>query len=147
MTKGYYKRPEVTREAFVDGWFRTGDIGLVKNGLIYVVDRKKELIKYKGLQVAPAELEGLLLSHPLIMDAAVVGVPGEYTELPRAYIVADRTKISDTDVKEFVKQNLASHKQLRGGVVFLEAIPKSASGKILKKELRDLARKGTKARL
>ena len=71
---GYHKRPEANREAFVDGFYRTGDIGVVDNGLVYVVDRKKELIKYKGMQVAPAELEAFLNSHERILDAAVIGV-------------------------------------------------------------------------
>ncbi|KAL9115668.1 MAG: hypothetical protein Q9227_000036 [Pyrenula ochraceoflavens] len=148
ITKGYYKRPDATAAAFFeDGWFRTGDIGLVKDSLVYIVDRKKELIKYKGLQVAPAELEGLLLSHPLIADAAVIGVPGEGTELPRAYIVADQAKISGAEVVAYVKANVASHKQLRGGVVFIDSIPKSASGKILRKDLRICAQKSMTAKL
>ena len=102
------------------------------------------MIKYKGLQVAPAELEALLLSNDLILDAAVIGVPdplGSGNELPRAYVVADKTKITAEEIKNFVKQNLAQHKQLRGGVIYLDVIPKSASGKILRRELRDLAKK------
>lgn len=105
-------------------------------------DDVKELIKYKGLQVAPAELEALLLSHPKILDAAVIGVdsPSEHTEVPRAYVVADKSQISEAEIKEFVKGNVAPYKQLRGGVVFMEAIPKSPSGKILRKDLREMAR-------
>lgn len=112
---------------------------------------RQELIKYKGLQVAPAELEALLVSHNAILDAAVIGVPdpsGSGNELPRAYVVAapsahDRSKpaISEAEIKDHVKRNLAQHKQLRGGVVFLDAIPKSPSGKILRRELRDMAKK------
>src|SRR5436305_6107033 len=93
----------------------------------------QELIKYKGLQVAPAELEALLLSHPLITDAAVIGVPdpdGSGNELPRAYVVADRSKIDEATIKNHIKANAAQYKQLRGGVVWIEAIPKTASGKI-----------------
>lgn len=78
------------------------------------------------------------------MDSAVIGVPaadGSGNEVPRAYIVADKSKVSENDVKEFVKSNLAQHKQLRGGVIYLPAIPKSPSGKILRRELRDLAKK------
>jgi len=111
--------------------------------MFYVVDRKKELIKYKGLQVAPAELEALLLSHPLVLDAAVIGVPapdGSGNELPRAYVVADRSKIDEAAIKDFVKSNAAQYKQLRGGVVYLDAIPKTASGKILRKDLREMAK-------
>jgi 4-coumarate--CoA ligase len=104
---------------------------------------KQELIKYKGLQVAPAELEALLISHPLISDAAVIGVPdpvSEGNEVPRAYVVADQSKINERGIQNFARQNLASHKQLRGGVVYISAIPKSANGKILRRELRDIAR-------
>ncbi|KAL4945965.1 hypothetical protein BDV06DRAFT_209114 [Aspergillus oleicola] len=145
VTTGYFGNFQATKEAFTeDGWFKSGDIGLRKDGLFYIVDRNKELIKYKGLQVAPAELEAHLISHPLIFDAAVIGVQepdGSGNEVPRAYIVADKTKISEDQVKGFVKNNLAHYKQLRGGVVYIEAIPKSPSGKILRRELRDLVKK------
>lgn len=99
------------------------------------------MIKYKGLQVAPAELEALLLNHADIMDAAVIGVEAEGTEVPRAYVVADENKISAEQIQEYVKSNVADYKRLRGGVVFLDAIPKSPSGKILRKDLRELAKK------
>lgn len=149
VTKGYWKNPKSTKESFSqDGkWFKTGDVGVYRDGMFYIVDRKKELIKYKGLQVAPAELEALLLSHDQILDAAVIGVPdpsGSGNELPRAYVVADKNTIGAEQIKEFVKQNLAAHKQLRGGCIFLEAIPKSPSGKILRRELRDLAKREAK---
>lgn len=149
VTKGYYRNPEATNDAFKgDGWYASGDIlQLRSNGLWYVTDRKKELIKYKGIQVAPAEIEGLLLSHPLIDDAAVIGVSGDNTELPRAYIVADRNKISEEQVKDFVKGRLADHKQLRGGVVYLDSIPRNAVGKILRKDLRDMAKKELRPKL
>ncbi|KAF1810597.1 4-coumarate-CoA ligase [Eremomyces bilateralis CBS 781.70] len=147
ITKGYHDNPEATKEAFLDGWFRTGDILQQRNGLWYVTDRKKELIKYKGLQVAPAELEGLLLSHPFIEDAAVIGVPFEGTEAPRAYVVADRKKLSEEEVKQFIASKLSPHKQLRGGVVYMEAIPRSTVGKILRRELREAAKKENKAKL
>jgi 4-coumarate--CoA ligase len=125
-----------------DGWFRTGDIGQYRDGKVYIVDRAKDLIKYKALQVAPAELETVLLSHPLIADAAVIGVQGNDTELPRAYVVAvDRARIDEVQVKKWVKERVAEYKQLRGGVVFVDAIPKNASGKILKKDLRAMAQK------
>ncbi|CAG9978349.1 unnamed protein product [Clonostachys byssicola] len=146
VSPGYWENSKATEEAFTKcgEWFKTGDIGLRRNNKFYIVDRKKELIKYKGLQVAPAELEALLLTHPLIVDAAVIGipVPGEDgNEVPRAYIVADPTKVSGGDVQAFVKRELASYKQLRGGVVYLNAIPKSPTGKILRRELRELVKK------
>jgi 4-coumarate--CoA ligase len=141
VTRGYHNNPQATRDAFLDGWFRSGDIGEFRDGKVYIVDRKKDLIKYKALQVAPAELETVLLSHPLIADAAVIGVPGNDTELPRAYVVADRTRIDEAQIKSFVKERVADYKRLRGGVVFVDTIPKNASGKILKKDLRAVARK------
>lgn len=151
VCQGYHNRPEANRDSFLDGFYRTGDIGIFKNGLMYIVDRKKELIKYKGLQVAPAELEDLLVSHPKIADAAVIGVEdkSQATEVPRAYVVAQQgSGLGEQEVVDFVKENLASHKQLRGGVVFIDEVPKSPSGKILRKDLRvRAAREGLKAKL
>ena len=98
------------------------------------------------MQVAPAELEGLLLTHPKILDAAVIGVEISGTEAPRAYIVKGGD-ITEQEITDFVKQNVSSHKQLRGGVVFMDVIPKSPSGKILRKDLRELAKKDPRAKL
>ncbi|KAE9994797.1 hypothetical protein Vi05172_g6132 [Venturia inaequalis] len=142
--KGYHNNPEASKVVFdSEGYFRTGDVGLFRNGMFYIVDRKKELIKYKGMQVAPAELEAHLLSHPNILDAAVIGVDFEHTEAPRAYVVADCSKVSEEQIKAFVREHMATHKQLRGGVVFIDAIPKSPSGKILRKDLRAMAKAET----
>ncbi|KAI1331011.1 acetyl-CoA synthetase-like protein [Xylariaceae sp. FL0255] len=141
VTKGYWKNDKANSEAFHDGWFRTGDIGTFKDGYFYIVDRKKELIKYKGSQVAPAELEAKLLAHPKILDVAVIGVQGEDTEVPRAYVVANQKEISAKEIMDWLGKQVASYKQLRGGVVFLDAIPKSASGKILRKDLREMAKR------
>ncbi|KIW10605.1 hypothetical protein PV08_11569 [Exophiala spinifera] len=144
VTQGYFNNPEATKTAFHDGWFCTGDIAVLRDGKFYIVDRKKELLKYKGLQVAPAEIENLLITHPKIQEAAVVGVnmpddPG--SDLPRAYVVADPKQISEDEVKEYVKARLAPYKQLRGGVVFVKEIPKNAIGKLLRRELRDRAKR------
>jgi acyl-CoA synthetase (AMP-forming)/AMP-acid ligase II len=149
VCKGYYENEAANRESFTGNWFHTGDIAEFRNGLFYVVDRKKELIKYKGLQVAPAELEALLINHSDILDAAVIGIDTDdgTNEVPRAYVVADKNKISGEAIVEYVKRNVASHKQLRGGVVFLDAIPKSPSGKILRKDLRTLAKREKGAKL
>lgn len=143
VTKGYYNNPQATKEAFHDGWFCTGDIGVMRDGKFYIVDRKKELLKYKGLQVAPAEIENLLFTHPKIKEAAVVGVqfpedPG--SDCPRAYVVADPKEVSEEEIKEFVKSKLAPYKQLRGGVKFVQELPKNAVGKFLRRELRDRAK-------
>jgi acyl-CoA synthetase (AMP-forming)/AMP-acid ligase II len=137
---GYRNNPEATRNSFLDGFYRTGDIGIWKDGLIYVVDRLKELIKYKGLQVAPAELEALLISHPKISDAAVIGIPDVAAgEVPRAFLVKKvGANVDAQEIVKFVKENASDHKRLRGWVKFVDEIPKSASGKILRKELRQM---------
>ncbi|KIW27268.1 uncharacterized protein PV07_07022 [Cladophialophora immunda] len=146
LAQAYHNRPQATLESFQDGFYRTGDIGTYKDGHVRIVDRKKELIKYKGAQVAPAELEALLTSHPRIADAAVIGLwdDQQQTEVPRAYVVSrlqpGGEPITAQEVADFVKRNAASYKQLRGGVFFVNEIPKSASGKILRKELRSKAR-------
>ncbi|SMY28163.1 unnamed protein product [Zymoseptoria tritici ST99CH_1A5] len=148
VTNGYFDNPQATKESFHGDWFLTGDIGVMRDGKFYVVDRKKELLKYKGLQVAPAELENILFTHPKIKEAAVVGVPAPNdptTDLPRGYVVAvDKNDISEEEVKEFVKARVAQYKQLRGGVVLLDEIPKNAIGKFLRRELRDRAKKELK---
>ncbi|PHH68767.1 hypothetical protein CDD82_292 [Ophiocordyceps australis] len=146
ITCGYHQNPSANEAAFTsDGWFRSGDVIQVDpSGLLHIVDRKKELIKYKGLQVAPAELENILIGHPAITDAAVIPYSSNGTELPRAYVtlVPSSNPISASDVAEYVAQRVAKHKRLRGGVVFIDAIPRSPSGKILRRQLRDLQNKG-----
>ncbi|KAI5357211.1 putative AMP-dependent synthetase/ligase, AMP-binding enzyme domain, ANL domain-containing protein [Septoria linicola] len=148
VIKGYFENPEANaRDWDKDNFFHTGDIAYIdgKTGLYYIVDRKKELIKVRGFQVAPPELEGVLLMHPEIVDAAVIGVPDpvrEGDELPRAYITR-RTKDgkpSEEEVKEYIKEKLIYYKKLEGGVVFVDAIAKNASGKILKRLLREQAK-------
>jgi 4-coumarate--CoA ligase len=142
VMKGYLNNPEATALTLDDeGWLHTGDIGHVDDdGHVYVVDRLKELIKYKGFQVAPAELEALLLTHPAVADAAVVGLPDEEAgEVPAGYVVLKPgTDATPEDVTAFVAGQVASFKQLRRLTV-VDAIPKSASGKILRRVLRDQA--------
>lgn len=151
IVKGYFNNPEANLLAWdEDGYFHTGDVAVRKrdNGLWYIVDRRKELIKVRGFQVAPAELEGVLLSHSGISDAAVIGVSsgnasaGEQgTELPRAYLVLKAgVDMKESDVQAYMKEKLAGYKQLVGGVRFVDAIPKNASGKILKKDLKAIAK-------
>lgn len=138
VMKGYLNNPEATRTTIDDaGWLHTGDIGRVDaDGHLFVVDRVKELIKYKAWQVAPAELEALLLTHPAIADAAVVGMRDEECgEVPRAFVVR-RSEISAEDIIAFVAAHVAPYKKVRT-VVFVERIPKSPSGKILRRILRD----------
>lgn len=140
VMKGYLGNEQATREILLDdGWLRTGDIGHVdERGDFWVVDRLKELIKVKGFQVAPAELEALLLGHPGVADAAVVGVPDdEAGERPRAFVVRRAAvEVTGEELAAFVAGHVASYKRLRD-VVFIEQIPKSPSGKILRRELRD----------
>jgi 4-coumarate--CoA ligase len=157
IVKGYFNNPEANKLAWdTDEYFHTGDVAMRKreNGLWYIVDRKKELIKVRGFQVAPAELEGVLLSHPDVSDAAVIGVTAggaagdQGTELPRAYIVLKQGRqLRETDVQAYMRERLAGYKQLVGGVKFVDAIPKNASGKILKKDLKQMARLETGAKL
>ncbi|KAJ5483836.1 Phenylacetyl-CoA ligase epaB [Penicillium diatomitis] len=149
VTSGYYKNAKANADAFdADGWFKTGDIARcdVSTRKWYIVDRKKELIKVRGFQVAPAELEAVLLSHPQIVDAAVIGVtlPGANTELPRAYVVRrpgpQSQNLTEHAVQEHIAARLARFKALVGGVKFLASIPRNPSGKILKRVLREQAK-------
>lgn len=168
IVKGYFNNPEANHLAWdTDGYFHTGDVAVRRRetNQWYIVDRKKELIKVRGFQVAPAELEGVLLSHPLISDAAVIGVPagGAHahahahddanaayagSELPRAYVVVKHgASLGEDPVHAYIKGKLAGYKQLAGGVRFVHAIPKNASGKILKKDLKEMARREMGAKL
>ena len=139
VMKGYLNNPAATATTVDDdGWLHTGDIGHIDaDDHFYIVDRLKELIKYTGFQVAPAELEALLLTHPAVADAAVIGVPDdEAGEVPKGFVVLKPgTEASEAAIKEFVADAVASYKQLRL-VEFVSEIPKSASGKILRRELR-----------
>ena len=136
---GYLNNPQATAETIIDnGWLRTGDLGFVDDdGYLYIRDRLKELIKFKGFQVAPAEVENALLSHPGISDAAVIGIPDtEAGELPCAYVVKkSQHEVSAEDLNAHVSRRLASYKR-PAKISFVEAIPKSASGKILRRILK-----------
>ncbi|KAF4532197.1 hypothetical protein B566_EDAN002259 [Ephemera danica] len=141
MAKGYMKNPEATAQTIdKEGWLHTGDVGYYdEDECFFVVDRIKELIKYKGFQVPPAELEGVLQTHPGVADAAVVGVPNaEAGELPLAFVVRKDPAVTEKELIEFVAKNVSPQKRLRGGVRFIEAIPKTQSGKILRRDLRQL---------
>ncbi|KAF7550890.1 hypothetical protein G7Z17_g5408 [Cylindrodendrum hubeiense] len=142
VTQGYHNNPEANQKSFTsDGWLRTGDILKMKGTELFIVDRKKELIKYKALQVAPAELEGLIASHPAVVDAAVIGIAQNGTEVPRAYVVLApqaKGKVSEADLEEYVQSRVSDYKRLRGGVRFVEVVPRSPSGKILRKEVREM---------
>ncbi|MFD9459973.1 4-coumarate--CoA ligase family protein [Streptomyces sp. NPDC060027] len=140
VMKGYLGRPDATAAMIdPDGWLHTGDVGRVDaDGWLFVVDRVKELIKYKGFQVAPAELEALLLTHPGIADAAVVGAYNEdHNEVPHAFVVRQpaAADLSEGEVMMHVAERVAPYKRVRL-VTFIDAVPRAASGKILRRELR-----------
>ncbi|MGY1915040.1 4-coumarate--CoA ligase family protein [Blastococcus sp. SYSU DS0973] len=140
VMKGYLNNPEATAGTLdADGWLHTGDVAVVdENGCYTVVDRVKELIKYKGYQVAPAELEAVLINHPEIADAAVIGVPDKESgeELPKAFVVrAPGSELTEDAVMAYMSEKVAPHKKIRF-VEFIETVPKSAAGKILRKDLK-----------
>jgi len=136
IMKGYLNNAEATA-ATVDqeGWLHTGDIGLIdEDGYLSIIDRAKELIKYKGYQIAPAELEAVLLSHPAVADAAVIPSPDdEAGEVPKAFVVL-KGETGEKDLLDYVAERVAPYKKIRR-LAFVEAVPKSASGKILRRLL------------
>ncbi|MCO5573087.1 hypothetical protein L7F22_026852 [Adiantum nelumboides] len=142
VMRGYFGRPSETAATIdEEGWLHTGDLGYVDaEGYIYIVDRLKELIKYKGFQVAPAELEAVLLSHPDIEDAAVIPFPdNEAGQIPIAFVVKNsHGALKEANVLEFVAEQVAPFKKIRR-VIFVRSIPKSSSGKILRRELASAA--------
>ncbi|XP_057820937.2 probable CoA ligase CCL5 isoform X1 [Cryptomeria japonica] len=142
IMKGYFSNPEATTSALDEnGWLRTGDLCYIDNeGYVFVVDRLKELIKYKGYQVAPAELEALLLSHPEIADVGVIPFPDkEAGQVPMAYIVRKQgSTLSEATVVDFVAKQVAPYKKVRR-VAFVSGIPKTTAGKTLRKDLIKLS--------
>ncbi|KAF2139184.1 uncharacterized protein K452DRAFT_360883 [Aplosporella prunicola CBS 121167] len=150
VTLGYLHKPDATRETFQDGWMRTGDEAVIKKSPqghdhVFIVDRIKELIKVKGMQVAPAELEAHLLTHPAVNDCAVIPVPDPSAgEVPKVFVVkSSAVGLEESDrmvarqLQKFVEDHKSRHKWLKGGVEFVDSIPKSPSGKILRRVLRD----------
>ena len=138
IMKGYLNQPDATAESITpEGWYRTGDIGHVDaEGYFFIVDRLKELIKYKGMQVAPAELEALVLTHPAVADAAVIPSPDEEAgEVPKAFVVLKPgQQVTAQALMDFVAAHVAPHKRIRR-VEFITQVPKSAAGKILRRIL------------
>jgi len=151
---GYYNNEKATKETFADGWVRTGDVGKVDRNLeLWILDRMKEIMKVRGFQVAPAELEGCILDHPDVNDTCVVGVPDDYSgEVPLAFVVlnSDAAKRAERDINEgakikasiqkHVSDNKVYYKRLSGGIEFVPSIPKNPSGKLLRRVLREKAR-------
>ena len=144
--KGYLNNPDATQAMIdQDGWLHTGDIGHAdEDGYLYVVDRVKELIKYKGMQVAPAELEAVVQSHPAVADAAVIPSPDiEAGEVPKAFVVVKpEMSVSADEIMSHVAERVAPHKKVRR-VEFIDEIPKVPSGKILRRQLVERERAAT----
>ncbi|KAJ2890903.1 putative 4-coumarate--CoA ligase, partial [Zalerion maritima] len=141
---GYKDNPAATKETITDGgWYRTGDLGYIDDlGFLVMYDRIKDIIKVKGFQVSPVDLEEILARHPLVDEAAVCGVWSESdsSDLPRAYVVltdkaAEKPKAA-ASISDFVSGQVSTYKRLTGGVVFVDALPKNTSGKVLRRVLR-----------
>ncbi|KAK3044663.1 hypothetical protein LTS18_000679 [Coniosporium uncinatum] len=155
---GYWKNDVATKECLsADGWLKTGDVAVRRDGWFWIVDRKKELIKVNALQVAPAELEAVLLEHDDVADAAAVGITLHDEEWPRAYVTLKdhaKGKLTESEIQEWFSKKVAKHKQLKGGVMFVDEVPKLASGKIVRKLMKEWSKRDaavlegrTKARL
>ena len=140
VMRGYYKNDEATKEAFENDWFKTGDVVYYDSeGWWYIVDRIKDMIKVKGYQVAPTELEDVIRKIPGVLEVAVIGVEHDrYGEAPKAFIVKKDKRLEASSVEEYLKKKVAPYKQLVGGIVFVKELPKTATGKILRKELKAL---------
>lgn len=138
VMKGYYKNEKATKETMTeDGWLKTGDIGKYdEEKFLYTTDRLKELIKVKGFQVPPAELEALLRSHPKIQDCAVIGIPDPISgEVPKALVVQAGQDLKKEEVLDFINSKVVAFKRVKD-VQFVDSIPKNTSGKILRKDLK-----------
>jgi len=138
IMQGYWKHPEDTKLALRDGWLYTGDIAKKdEEGYVYILDRKKEMIKYRGYQIAPAELEAILLEHPAVQDSAVVGIPDKNSgEIPKAFVVLRGGMTAEPEeLQAFVADRVAPYKKIRE-ISFISEIPKSPSGKILRRVLK-----------
>lgn len=137
---GYFENEEATKNTIrPDGWLRTGDIATYdENGLFYIHDRIKEIIKVNANQVAPAELEAVIRDHPDVVESVVLGVPHPTCgEVPRAFVVRRAgSSVSEEEIKAFVAKQVVRYKQLSGGVTFIDSIPKTLTGKILRREVK-----------
>ena len=151
---GYVNNPEATNALIdKDGWLHSGDIAYWdEDEHFFIVDRLKSLIKYKGYQVAPAELESILLQHPNIFDAGVAGLPDDDAgELPAAVVVLEHGKtMTEKEIVDYVASQVTTAKKLRGGVVFVDEVPKGLTGKLDARKIREIlikAKKGEKSKL
>ena len=145
VMRGYWNKPQDTADVIRDGWFHTGDVGRRDDkGYVFIVDRKKEFIKYKGFGVGPAEVEAVLCEHPAVADAGVIGKPDdEAGEIPKAFVqLRPNTQATADELIAFVKERIADYKRVRE-IEFIEKVPRTASGKILRRQLAELERTRT----
>src|SRR5881397_2835671 len=145
VMRGYWNKPQDTADVIRDGWFHTGDVGRRDDkGYVFIVDRKKEFIKYKGFGVGPAEVEAVLCEHPAVADAGVIGKPNEEAgEIPKAFVqLRPNADATADELIAFVKERIADYKRVRE-VEFIDKVPRTASGKILRRELAERERTKT----
>ncbi|KAL7631947.1 UNVERIFIED_CONTAM: hypothetical protein RMT77_017737 [Armadillidium vulgare] len=137
VMKGYLNDQRATNDILKNGWIHTGDIGHYDEGeYFFVTDRLKDLLKVDGRQVSPTEIENELLKHPLVEECSVIGKPDpKHGELPLAFVVP-KEEVSEAELHNFLKDKLVEYKQLKGGIKYVDSLPKSKIGKILKRELR-----------
>lgn len=135
---GYFGDEKATKAAFDGEWLRTGDIGYIKDGKVYLVDRAKEIMKVNGFQVSPSEVQDALLQHTDVLDAAVYGMGQDLDEHPLACVVRAKPDLTPDDIMTHLRGRLASYKVSKCEIIFVENIPKSAAGKVLKEELKAL---------
>src|SRR2546428_4095391 len=142
VMRGYWNKPQDTADVIRDGWFHTGDVGRRDDkGYVFIVDRKKEFIKYKGFGVGPAEVEAVLCEHPAVADADVIGKPNdEAGEIPKAFVqLRPNAQATAEELIAFVKERISDYKRVRE-IEFIEKVPRTASGKILRRELAERER-------
>ncbi|KAG9810064.1 acetyl-CoA synthetase-like protein, partial [Aureobasidium melanogenum] len=145
ITQGYHNNPAANAAGFTeDGWYRTGDVMQFgeNSDLLYIVGRTKDIINHNGLKIAPAELEELLYEHPFVADAAVIGVHDQETEVPRAFVAlrpgVEASQKNAEDIRGYVKQRVSDQKELRGGVTFVQSVPRLLSGKVWRAKLKEM---------
>jgi long-chain acyl-CoA synthetase len=140
MMKGYYKRPDLTEQAIVDGWLHSGDMGYVdEEGFLFLVDRKKDMIISGGVNVYPKDIEEVIVQHPAVRDAAVFGIPhSKWGETPVAAVVLSAdTSLTQQELLEWTNQRVGAQFQRLNDIVVLDDFPRNVAGKTLKRDLRD----------